>query len=61
MALVANVKAGDGFSIVDDVLYRVSNSLQTVVVPDVDDLRARIVYEHHDVPLGGHLGAYRVL
>ena len=61
MALVAKAKAGEGFTIIDGVLYRVSKSLKTIVVPDVDDLRARIVYEHHDVPLGGHLGTNHML
>ena len=61
MALVAKAKAGEGFTVIDGVLYSVSKSLKTIVVPDVDDLHARIVYEHHDVPLSGHLGAYRVL
>lgn len=46
---------------IDGVLYRCSASQRTIVVPDVDGLREQIVYEHHDVPQGGHLGAYRVL
>ena len=61
MALVAKAKAGEGFTIIDGVLYRVSKSLKTIVVPDVDDLHAHIVYDHHDVQLSRHLGAYGML
>ena len=43
------------------MLYRQKGSKLVLVVPDVDDLRAKVIYEHHDTPTGGHLGAYRVL
>lgn len=34
---------------------------RTVVVPEDADLRRRLIRDHHEPPLAGHLGAYRVI
>ena len=31
-----------------------------LVVPDIDDLRSDLLTLHHDKPLAGHLGLYRM-
>ena len=33
----------------------------TLVIPDNPDLRKMLLKEHHDVPLAGHLGVYRMM
>ena len=32
-----------------------------LVVPDYDDLRSDLLTMHHDSPLAGHLGLYRMM
>ncbi|GMF46125.1 unnamed protein product [Phytophthora fragariaefolia] len=41
-----------------DLLTYAIDTIDTprVVIPADDDLRARLVYEYHDAPVGGHLG-----
>jgi len=45
----------------DGLICRVRPGGRTIVVPDVAELRQRLLRDHHEPPLAGHLGAYRVI
>ena len=41
----------------DGVIYKDNR----VYVPDVNDIKSKLLQEHHDVPLGGHVGIHKTM
>ena len=55
--------AGDKlFALRDGLVYRLRGGNEvTLVVPDIEDLHSDLLTMHHDSPMAGHLGLYRMM
>ena len=54
-------RAGGRFVVRDGLVCRVRGGDEVaIVIPDDSELRTELLTKHHDLPLAGHLGLYRM-
>ena len=45
------------YHLADDIIYKDN----CIYVPDVSDIKSKLMQEHHDIPLSGHVGIHKTL
>ena len=57
-----SARAGDKlFVLCDGLVWRLRGGNEVaLMVPDDDMLRSDLLTKHHDIPMAGHLGLYRI-